>query len=172
MDSSNDDVEKAKLYLQLALKTEDTIQQAYTKLMDKIKSIFTLASALVPIVAALGYFIAKETSSYWILFPIFFSIAAFVVAICLGITLFRPKSFKYVDPNFIAREYSKKPLRYVINMWASTYCKTAIKNAKVVNSAEKRLNYMYSCIIIGLGIFGVSFLLLAFSLTNIGSILG
>jgi hypothetical protein len=31
---------------------------------------------------------------------------------------------------------------------------------------------MYSCIVIGLGIFGVPFLLLAFSLTNISSILG
>lgn len=172
MNSEHDDIEKAKLYLQLALKTEDTIQQAYTKLTDKIKSIFTLASALVPIVAALGYFIAKETNAYWILYPIVFSISAFVAAICLGIYLFRPKSFKYVDPNFIVRENSKKPFRYVINKLASTYCDTAIKNAKVVNSAEKRLNYMYSCIVIGLGIFGVPFLLLAFSLTNISSILG
>ena len=166
MSSEQDDIERAKLYLQLSLKTDDIIQQAYTKLTDKIKSIFTLASALVPIVAALGYFIAKETSAYWILYPIFFSISAFVAAICLGIHIFRPKSFKYLDPNFIVHEYRKKSLRYVINKWASGYCQIANKNARVVNSAEIRLNYMYSCIVIGLGILGLSFLLLAFSLTN------
>ena len=74
---------------------------------------------------------------------------------------------EYVDPNFIAREYRKQPFRFVINKWASTYCDTAIKNEKVVNSADKRLNYMYSCVIIGLGTFGLSFLLLAISLTNL-----
>jgi len=166
--SEQDSLEKARTYLDLSIKTDQIIGQAYTKLTDKIKSIFTLASALIPIVAALGYFIAKETSAYWILFPTFFSISAFVSAICLGISIFRPKSFLYVDPKTVINDYKGKgkPTRYFINKWASTYCDIADKNAKVVNSAEKQLNYMYFSIIIGLAIFAVSFLLLGISFTN------
>lgn len=166
---TDESLEKAKVYLELSLKTDEVIQQAYTKLTDKIKSIFTLASGLIPAVGALGYFIAKETSAYWILFPIFLSISAFVFAICLGINIFRPKSFKYVKPREVLKEFKGKgkSLKYIINRWASVYCTIADKNAEVVNSAEKQLNYMYSCIVIGLAILTVSFLLLGLSYTNL-----
>jgi len=166
--SNQESLEKARVYLDLCQKTDQIIQQAYTKLTDKIKSIFTLASALIPVVAALGYFIAKETSAYWILFPTFFSISALVSAICLGISFFRPKNFKYVDPKTVIDDYKGKgkPLRYFLNKWASTYCDIANKNAQEVNSGEKRLNYMYSCIVIGLAILAVSFLLLGISYAN------
>jgi hypothetical protein len=133
----------------------------------------TLASALIPTVAGLGYFIAQETKSYWILFPIFLSISAFVLAIALGIMLFTGSSYLYVDPKFVIDKYrgKNKSLRFFVNKWASTYCDTANKNAEVVNSKFKRINYMNKCIIIGLAIFGLSFLLLAIDLTNIISYL-
>jgi len=129
----------------------------------------TLASALIPTVAGLGYFIAQETNSYWILFFIFLSISAFVSAIAFGMMLFMGASYLYYDPKFTIDKYKgkNKSLRFFLNKWASTYCDTANHNAEVVNSKFEKLNYMNKCIIMGLSIFGFSFLLLAISLTNI-----
>lgn len=127
----------------------------------------TLASALIPTVAGLGYFIAKETNSYLILFPIFFSISAFISTIAFGIMLFTGSSYLYVDPKFIIDTYKgkNKSLRFFVNKWASTYCDVSNINAKVVNAKLVRINYMNKCLIIGLAIFGFSFLLLAISLS-------
>lgn len=128
----------------------------------------TLASALIPVVAGLGYFIAKETNSYWLLFPIFLSLSAFISAIALGIMLFTGSSYLYYDPKFIIDKYKnqEKSFRFFINKWASSYCDTSNKNAQVVNSKLDRINYMNKCMIIGIAIFGFSFLLLALSLTT------
>jgi hypothetical protein len=169
MNSSNSSFEKAKIYLDLAQKTDATIQLANQRLNEKIRNIFTLASALIPTVAGLGYFIAKETSSYWILFPIFLSISAFISAIALGIMLFTGSSYLYVDPKTTFDKYQdkNKSARFYVNIWASTYCDTANQNASVVNAKLTRINYMNKCIIIGLAIFGFSFLLLAISLSGI-----
>ncbi len=163
---NSEKTETAKTYLDLAIKTDNIIQQAYQRLTEKIKSIFTLASALIPVVAGLGYFIGKETNSYWILFPIFLSISAFVTAISLGIGIFRPMSFEYVDAKYIVDKYrdKDKSLKFFLNKWACTYSDTANKNANAVNAKERQLNYMYSCVVIGLGILAFSFLLLAVSL--------
>jgi hypothetical protein len=165
LSSGQDKIEKAKIYLDLAIRTDQTIQQAYQRLTEKIKSAFTLASALIPIVAGLGYFIAKETSAYWILFSIFLSLLSFVSAIVLGIWLFRPMNFEYDDPKVIVDNYrgKGKSLRFFVNKWASTWCDTANKNARIVNSKEKGLNCMLTLVVIGLAILTVSFLFLAIS---------
>lgn len=134
---------------------------------EKIKSMLTLSSALIPTVAGLGYFIAQETKSYWILFFVFLSTSAFVAAIAFGIMLFTGSSYLYYDPKFTIDKHRNKPLRFFLNKWASTYCDTANCNAKVVNSKFERLNYMNKCIITGLSIFGFSFLLLSISLAKI-----
>ena len=60
--------------------------------------------ALIPIVAGLGCFVAKETSAYWILFPIFLSVLTFVLAIILGIWLIRSTNFEYVNPAVVVKK--------------------------------------------------------------------
>ena len=148
------------------MKTEQRIQQSISRVNEKTKSAFTLASALIPVVAGLGYFIGKETNSYWILFPVFLSLSAFVAAITIGIGLFRPTSFDYCDPRCIIEQYKGqgKSTIFFIYTWASTIVETSNNNAAILNSRERSSNYMYSCIIIGLAILAGSFLLLAITL--------
>lgn len=167
MVAQREKLEKAKIYLDLALKTEERIQQSIGRVNEKTKSAFTLASALIPVVAGLGYFIGKETNSYWILFPVFLSLSAFVAAIALGIGLFRPTSFDYCDPKCVVKKYKgqDKSTIFFVYTWASTIVDTANNNASILNSKERTSNYMYSCIIIGLAILAVAFLFLAISLT-------
>jgi hypothetical protein len=153
--------------LDLAQKTDIIIRQANQHLNEKIKNMLTLASALIPTVAGLSYFIADEAKIYWILIPIFFSILAFVVAIAFGTLLFMGSGFHlYVDPKFIVDKYNdkNKSLRFFFNKWAHTYCDVANTNADVVNAKLKRIKYMNYCLIAGLAIFALSFLLLAISL--------
>lgn len=166
MSSSQEKLEKAKIYLKLSLRTDQTIQEANQRLTQKIQSVFTLASALIPIVAGLGYFVAKQTSSYWILFPTFFSLVFLVSAIVFGLWLFRPIDFKYFDPKPIVEKYmgQSKSLRFFVNKWASTLCDIADKNAKIVNAKKQWLNRMYLSVVLGLLILAVSFLFLALSL--------
>ncbi len=65
MSSDKDDLETAKVFLELALKSDETIQETVKRLTDKVKSIFTVSSALTPIVVGLGYFIIKDTREHW-----------------------------------------------------------------------------------------------------------
>ncbi len=164
-------MERAKIYLDLAQKSEISIQQSIQRLNDRIKNMLTLASALIPTVATLGYFIAKETLAFWILFPIFFSILSFIIAIAIGIMLFHNSSYFAFSPKATVDNYKdkSKPLRFFINRWASTLCEIAIDNANVANAKFKRINRMNYCIVIGAIIFGFSMLLLAFNLTHLDS---
>jgi hypothetical protein len=159
-------VEIAKKYLELAQNGDQSVQKAYERVNDKIKTTFTLTSALITAIATLGYFIAKETKFYWILFPVFLSLLTFVSAIAIGIWLFKPASFHYVDPMEIVKEYKDKAMsfRFFLNKCASTICDTVNDNANVVNSKERGLNLMYSLIVLGLVILAISFLFLAIML--------
>jgi hypothetical protein len=126
----------------------------------------TLVSALIPVVAGLGYFIAKETQAYWILYFIFVSMIAFILAFAIGIRLFAGGSeYLYFDPEVVVTKYKEKSLRFYTNKLASTLCDISNKNADVVNAKLKNINLMNKCMIIGLIIFGLSFLCLAISLT-------
>ena len=168
MNASQDKLEKAKIFLELALKTDQTIQQANKRLTEKVRNIFAVASTLIPIVVGLGYFILKETRAYWILLPIFLSLVMFLLAITLGIWVQRPTHYKYVDPKVIVKKYKGKgkSLRFFVNKWASTWSDTANYNASVVNRKENGLNCMYALVAIGLAILAVSFLFLAISMIN------
>ena len=166
MSDDTEKLEKAKIFLELALKSELTIQEANKRLTEKIKGIFAIASTLIPIVIGLGYFIIKETRVYWVLWSIFLSLVMFLLAIVLGIWLQRPTDYKYVDPSVIVKKHEGKPLRYVINKFASTYSDTTNHNASIINAKENGLNLMFTLVVIGLIILAVSFLFLAISLVN------
>ena len=154
--------------MELAIGTDGVIRKANENLTDKLKTSFTLTSALITAVAALGYFIAKETSSLWILLPIFFSLMLFVLSLVVGLKLFKPTtSFQYVDPMEIFNEYKDredKHFQSFLHKWACTICDNTNKNVNLMNSKEKDLNIMYSLIVLGLALFSVSFLFFAFSL--------
>jgi len=168
VNTSQDKLEKAKIFLELALKTDQTIQQANKRLTEKVRNIFAVASTLIPIVVGLGYFILKETRAFWLLLPIFISLVMFLLAITLGIWVQRPTHYKYVDPKVIVEKYrgKRKSLRFFINKWASSWSDTANYNASVVNEKENVLKSMYALVAIGLAILAVSFLLLTFSMIN------
>jgi hypothetical protein len=168
MNESKEKLEKAKIFLELALNTDQIIQQANKRLTEKVRSIFAVTSTLVPIVVGLGYFILKETKAYLILLPIFLSLVMFLLAITLGVWVQKPTHYKYVDPRVIAKKYrgKGKSLRFFVNKWASAWSDTANYNASVVNKKEDVLKCMYTLVAIGLGILAVSFLLLAFSMMN------
>ena len=159
-------LDKAKIFLELALKSEIVIQQANQRLNEKIRSIFAVASTLIPIVIGLGYFILKETREYWILWSISLSLLMFFLAIVLGIWLQRPTNYRYVDPSIIVKKYKEKPLRYIINKLASTYSDTVNQNASIINAKENYLNLMFALIVIGLIVLAISFVFLAVSLMN------
>lgn len=161
------ETEKAKIYLDLAEKTELGIQQSIQHLNEKIKNMLTLVSALIPTVAGLGYFIAKETNSYWLLFFVFFTLLSFVISIAIGIGLFTGSKYRYFDPKVILDKYGNKSSKYFYTKSAATLCDIAKRNGQVINSKFNRINLMNKSMIIGLVILAVSFLFLAFSLTNI-----
>jgi hypothetical protein len=164
--SEIENIEIAKKYLEIAQTTDQTINKAYETVTSKIASSFSLTSALITAIAALGYFIAKETSFYWLLFPVFISISFFVIALIIGLNTYKPTKFLYIDPMEIVNLYKdkNKPSRFFFNKWACTICDTANNNAKVLNSKHKGLNLMYSFIAIGLIVFAISFLPLAINL--------
>jgi len=156
--SSKEEVEKAKFFFDLALESDKVIQQANKRLSEKISSFLALGSTLVPIVAALGYFILKETTYYYIFIPIFVSLIFFLLAIARGIVLQKPTDFKFVNPIKMINRHNKKSLRYVIEKSASTWSDTVDYNKEVINSKERGVNEMLILIAIGLSILAIAFL--------------
>ena len=128
----------------------------------------TLASALIPVIAGLGYFVGKETNSFWILVPVSVSLICFVIAIAIGIENSKPTPSDYCDPRCVIEKYKDqgKSTIFFLYTWASTIIETANNNANVINSKKRTSNYMYLSIIIGLAILVGSFMLLG--ITKIG----
>lgn len=164
---SNEQIEKAKTYLDLAQKTELGIQQSIQHLNEKIKNMLTLVSALIPTVAGLGYFIAQQTNAYWILYFVFATLLCFVYSMMIGIGLFTNSKYNYFDPQVMVKKYGKKSCKYFYNKSASTLCDISNNNAKVLNSKFNRIDLMNKSVIIGLVILSLSFLFLAIVLTNV-----
>lgn len=163
----NDDVEeleKAKIFLKLAIGQGLIIQQAIQRLNGKIKGILAITSTLIPIVVGLGYFIIKETKIYWMLIPISLSLGIFLWAVGKGIVLQMPTDYFYVDPSVTVKKHHTKPLKYIINKLASTYCDVVNYNASSINKKEKSLKEMCYLVLLGLIILVVSFFFLAINL--------
>lgn len=166
MTKSKEELDKAKFFFDLALESDQIIQQANERLTEKIRSFFAVASTLIPIVIGLGYFILKETDFHWIFVPIFLSLIMFLLAIARGTLLHKPTDFKFVNPLKMINSHNEKSLRYVVEKSATTWSDTVDHNKKVINSKESGLNQMLIFIGIGLLILAISFLALGIIMWN------
>lgn len=161
-----EELEKANFFFELALKSDQIIQQANERLTEKIRSSFALASTLIPIVVGLGYFIIKETEAYWIFWFIFFSLIAFIYAIARGIFLHMPSGYKFVNPVKTINKHKKKSLRFIIGRSAYSWSRSVNHNKRLINSKERGLKHMLISIAIGLSILIIAFLALGFAMCN------
>ena len=162
-----DDEKIANEFLSLAQSVGLTLQTAYADVSDKIKTGFTLNSALITAVIALGTFIQKEFTTvstiYWFLIPMAISLLVFCVALAIGVWVYLRGHLQYVDPMDIVMTYidDGKPYTFFLNKWASTICEANNENAAAVKSKHTGLQLMYSLIIAGLVILAISFLVVA-----------
>jgi len=164
MSADEDKLQKARFFFELASKTDEMVEKANERLRKKIQGVFSVSSTMVPIVLGIGYFILKESNAYWVIIPMFISLLAFVYAIAKGISLFKPKGFKYVNPKKAIKKYKNKSLTFTINKSASTLADTAVKNVRVINDKEDGLNQMLTAIVFGSFMLAIAFLLLGISL--------
>lgn len=162
----NEELEKAKFFFDLTLKSEQVIQQANERLTEKIRSSFALASTLIPIVVGLGYFILKETDTFWIFWFIFPSLIAYIYAIARGIFLHMPSGYKFVNPMKAIDKHKEKSLRFIIGRSSYGWSRSVDHNKRLINSKERGLKHMLTSIAIGLLILIISFLALGISMLN------
>lgn len=163
MDKDEEKLEKAQFFFKLSLESDKILQHSNELLTEKIRGVFAVTSAIIPIVVGLGYFILKETNAHWIFIPIFASLLMFLVAIAIGVYLHKPTNFKVVNPEVIICKHKHKSLRYVINKSASTWADVVSHNRSVINSKEMSLNLMLIFLTLGLVILAVTFILLGVS---------
>jgi hypothetical protein len=165
--SPKNDEEIANEFLSLAQSVGLSLQTAYADVSDKIKTGFTLNSALITVVIALGTFIQKEFTTvstvYWFLIPMAISLLVFSVALAIGIRVYLKGHLQYVDPMAIVKTNidTGKPYTFFLNKWACTICEANNKNAAAVKSKHAGLQLMYSLIIAGLVILAIAFLVVA-----------
>jgi hypothetical protein len=153
--------------LELAQSTDQIIRKSNENLVDKLKTSFTLTSALITVVAALGYFIVKETAFDWIFLLIFLSLLCFVISLAITIRLFKPTTaFRYFDAMAVFNEYKEdnESLEFFLRKWACTISDNANHNATLLNSKDRELKLMYTFVVLGLAILSLSFLVLAINL--------
>ena len=61
---SEDEIEKARFFFEVALKSDEAIQKANERITDKIKSFMSITATLIPIIIGIGYFILNQITSY------------------------------------------------------------------------------------------------------------
>jgi len=160
------ELEKARLYLELSISSDKTIRDASERLSQKIKGIFTTAATLIPMVAGLGYFILKEGYNQWIFWFILSSLLFLFIAIGLGFWLHKPGDFKYLDASIIFKKYKRKSLKFLINKSASTLADITIHNSSVLNSKENWVKWMIIFILISLFCVALAFITFVMSILN------
>ena len=166
MDKEEEELQKAKFFFELALKSDEVLQKASERLNEKVKGFITISATLVPIVVGLGYYILKQTTTYWVFVPFLLSLGSFVLSIIIGIFIQRPTGFRFLNPKKFMKNWKKKPLIYIVNKSASTWSDTVAKNKRVINSKEFWLDAMLGLICLGLAILAVTFLALGLTMWN------
>jgi hypothetical protein len=160
MDSEEEELKKAQFFLELAMKSDEVLQKANERLSEKVKGFMTISATLIPIIVGLGYYILKQTATYWVFIPFLLSLASFILSIIIGVIIQRPTGFRFLNPTKFMKKYNEKSLVYVVNKSASTWSDIVHKNKKVINSKEFWLDAMLCLICTGLAILAISFLLL------------
>ena len=166
MDEKEEELQKAKFFFELALKSDELVQKAGERLNEKIKGFMTLSATLVPFVVGLGYYILKQTATYWVLISFLLSLGSFVLSIIIGVFIQRPTGFRFLNPKKFKKKWKEKPLIYVVNKSASTWSDIVAKNKRVINSKEFWLDAMLSLICLGLAILAITFLALGLTIWN------
>jgi hypothetical protein len=149
------------------LKSDSVVQQAYTRLSEKIRGFLVVTSTLIPIIVGLGYYILKETKAHWMYIPILFSLFFLFLAIAQGISLQRPTDFRFLQPKEFIPKFKEKPLRYIINKSAVTWAKGVYHNHQALMSKERGLKFMLVFITVSLGILAFSFIVLGASMLGL-----
>jgi len=159
-------LKKARLYLELSVDSAEAIRHANESLSRKIDRIFATASALVPIVAGLGYFILKGGYSNGVFVLMMLSFVFLFIAIGVGLFLHGPGDFRYLDASVIFKKHKGRSLKFLINKSASTLSDINIHNSSVLNSKETGIKLMLVFIFIGLVFVAIAFADLGMNLIN------
>jgi len=157
MNSIDENLEKAKFFCELALKSGEHIQKANEQLGEKVRWFITSASTLVPIVLGVGYYILQQTTNYWVFLLFFLSLISLGSAIIIGMIVQRPTSLLVFDAQNFMNEFRKKNRIYIINKSAATWSDIFAQNREIINSKE---NYLYA--MVGLICFSLLLLVIVF----------
>ena len=158
---SDEELKKAQFFFDFVAKTDHITEQSNERVLKKTHGVLTLASALVPIVFGLGYFVLSQTKQQVAVVPIFLSLILFLLAIARGIFLLKPKQFFYVDVLKLIEKYKDEPLSVIINKSAVSWADIVNDNQTVINSREKGINQMLILIALGLILLAIAFLTIA-----------
>lgn len=141
MSTIDENLEKAKFFFELALKSNEYVQQMNERLGEKVRWFTSSASTLVPIIVGVGYYVLKQTTCNWIIALFSLSLASLVSAIIIGMVIQRPSGFLVLDPQTFMNKFSGKSRTFITNKSAATWSDIFVQNKKVVNSKE---NWMYA----------------------------
>jgi hypothetical protein len=159
---SDEELKKAQFFFDFVAKADDATEQSNERLLKKINGVLTLASTLVPIVFALGYFVLSQTKQQVTVIPIFLSLILFLLAIIRGIFLLKPDQFFHMDVLKLIEKYKDETLTFIINKSAVSWADIVNDNQTLINSRERGINQMFILITLGLIILAVAFIVAVF----------
>jgi hypothetical protein len=160
MSSKDEDLEKAKFFYELALKSGEYIQRANERLTDKVRWFTASASTLIPLTLGVGYYILQQPANYWI-FPVFsLSLVSLVSATILGMIVQRPTNSWVFDAQTFLTKFNKKNQTFIVNKSAATMSDISALNLKTINSKENYLYCMIALICFALFLLIITFLAL------------
>jgi hypothetical protein len=155
---SDEELKKAQFFFDFVAKADEIATQSNERILKKILGVLTLASALIPAVFGLGYFVTTQTKEWIIFLPIFVSLVMFLGAIARGIFLLKPKFFFCVNVLDLIGKYKDESLPVIINKSAVTWADIVGDNHDAVNSRGKGINQMLILIALGFLILALAFL--------------
>lgn len=103
----NDDLEKAKLYLDEAHKYFDFVHETRRRIDEKIYNMIVLSGVLINVVFGLGYFLIQQgvVKSPYIMWLLVFSVFSYFIVTMIGLFSYRPQNVDSRDLKKVIEKY-------------------------------------------------------------------
>lgn len=163
---SDEELRKAQFFFDFVAKADNITAQSSERVLKKIFGVLTLASATIPVVFGLGYFVLSQTKEWIVFLPILVSLVMFLAAIARGVLLLRPRLFFYVNVLDLIGKYKNEPLSVIINKSAVTWADIVNNNCDMINSRGKGVSQMLILIAVGFLVLAIAFLGIGISMVT------
>lgn len=171
---SNEELVKADFFYKMALESYSLISKVNESLDTKIHNMLRIVSAIIPLTFGLAYFIINSLSlkieilsfsaPLILIVSLASSLCLFVASLVIGVILYFPKKFEFIDAEKLINEYHDKSRLLILQRVSATIAFTVTTNNAVCDSKANALKWTQIFVVLGVIALVAAFIALIFTI--------